>query len=336
MQLDNIKPKSFINFQTFQTATKSLVETGVKKDVASYEDKTKANELLQGYYVKNAGNVLINPRLSADEKIFTPDEIKTIKNLTGTIAQKVDRIKAMYLEKRGYDKDLINIEIKDKKFSSHGEAGTFDSASGKVILFIDQNKGKTNEELVSIVYHELRHFEQYARMCKIVGLETTALEHDRQIHEIEQDLKTSIKESEDELAKMGDNPTFAEVKKQRQELYASQKELLESIPSRLLNKSFWQKAIAQTRTSENFSKDLTLNNWINPQSCPRLEEYDDGILYEDVEYYTNPFEVDAYQFESKVQQELGIPYEDTKQLIEINKKLKETLMVLYDKKTSKK
>ena len=195
--MDNIKPKSFVNFQTFQTATRPSVKLNGKDGNinAGYEDKTKANELLQGYYVKNAGNVLINPRLSADEKIFTPDEIKTIKNLTGTIAQKVDRIKAMYLEKRGYAKDLINIEIKDKKFSSHGEAGTFDPASGKVVLFIDQNKGKTNEELVSIVYHELRHFEQYARICKLVGLETVALEHDRQIHEIEQDLKISIKES---------------------------------------------------------------------------------------------------------------------------------------------
>ena len=90
----------------------------------------------------------------------------------------------------------------------------------------------------------------------------------------------------------------------------------------------------KTKANVNFNNDITLNNWLNPESCPRLEEYDDGRTYENAEYYTNPFEVDAYKFESRVQEELGISCEDTKKLLEINAKLKTYLKILYDKKTS--
>lgn len=301
----------------------------------SFEGKTTENHLLQKYFVENAGSVIITPRLNSDNKIFTPEEIKAIKNLTGTIAKKVEIIKAMYLMKRGYDKDLIDIEIKDLNASSNGETGHFDVASGKIILYIDQDQNKANEELVSVVFHELRHFEQHARLCKIVGLENVLSAHDNPIQELEQELSASIKELEDDIESIGNDAEFADIKRQCQETISAQKAMLEELPSRLLNKTFWEKAIAQTKANENFSKDLTLFNWLNPESCPRLEEYDDGRTYEMAEYYTNPFEVDAYKFEIIVKKELGISFEDTEKLLEINVKLKTYLKTLYEKKLKK-
>lgn len=152
---------------------------------------------------------------------------------------------------------------------------------------------------------------------------------------MEQELKASIEQFEDYVAEIGDDDNFAELKKQCQETITSHKAALADMSSSLLNKTFWEKAVAQTKASENFSKDLTLNNWLNPEHCPRLEEYDDGKTYEDAEYFTNPFEVDAYKFESRVREELGIPCEDIKKLLDLNAKSKAYLKILYDKKTLK-
>ena len=333
--MDNIKPKIFASFQTFQDVTSPPTGSSEKEYNASFTEKRKANDLLQKYYVKNAGSVIINPQLNSSTQIFTPDEIKRIKNLTGTIESKVDIVKAMYLEKRGYDKDLVDVEFKGSEFSHNGAAGNFDPVSGKVVLYIDQDQNKTNEELASIIYHELRHFEQHARTFKIVGLENAISEHDNSIYKMEQELKESIRDLEEEVANICDDDDFAEIKRQYQDVITSQKAMLEELSSHRLNRSFWEKAIAQTKARENFSKDLTLKNWLYPESCPRLEEYDDGITYEDVEYYTNPYEVDAYNFEIRVEEELGIPSEDNKKLLELNAKLKNYLKILYDRKTSK-
>ena len=333
--MDNIRPKIFASFQTFQDFTSTPTCSGEKEYNSSFYERRKANDLLQKYYVKNAGSVIINPQLNSSTKIFTPDEITKIKNLTGTIESKADIVKAMYLEKRGYDKDLIDIEFKGSECSMNGEAGSFDPVSGKVVLYIDQDQNMTNEELTSVIYHELRHFEQYARSFKIVGLENAKSVNDNSIYKMEQELKESIRELEEEVANMGDDNDLAEMKRQYQDLITSQKVMLDELPSRLLNRSFWEKAIAQTKARENFSKDLTLKNGLYPETCPRLEEYDDGIMYEKVEYYTNPYEVDAYNFEIRVQEELGISSEDNKKLLEINAKLKNHLKTLYDIKTSK-
>lgn len=102
--MDSIKPKLFANFQTSSYMPVASVSPNVKRYL-DFEDKTQANELLQKYYVQNAGNVIINPQLNSDERIFTPDEIKAIKNLSGTVAEKADKIKGIYLEK----KDTIKI-----------------------------------------------------------------------------------------------------------------------------------------------------------------------------------------------------------------------------------
>ncbi len=327
---------SRISFQSYKNITKPSNGTSQKNSATvGFEDKTEANEKLQNYYVQNAGNVLINPQINSKNKIFTAGELAKIKNLEGTIPEKVETIKGMYLEKRGYDKDLVEIEIQDLNSPLYnGNAGSFDSATGKVTLYMDLQKGKSNEELARIIYHELRHFEQHARICKLVGLDNVIAAHDKSIYDLTDEITSSIKELKADLEDMGDDPDFAEIKQEYQKVIIAKEVMLENMPSRLLNRPFWEKAVAQTKANTNFNENLTLNNWLNPEKLQRLEEHDDGKLYENVEYYTNPFEIDAYEFESKVEEELGLPNEDTKALLENNAKLKDTLKKLYVLKTA--
>ena len=253
--------------------------------------------------IKAASNPSFKGKISIpitnETEILSPDEVLFIKNLDENFDVKVSEIKNFFLQKYGFEKDLaphiIEPSLEDDDYIYSGRLN-FNTG----LLRISKKEEETsNFELAATIAHELRHFYQYAKLYKSVGID--------RIYEINEDgNKAWIKQKFFDYFeiikthKMWKNPKniFLVLKM----LNEHRKKMSH------IDVNFWSKVIGQTDDTPYDNAEF-LTYFTNMNKMQRLiDEHSETYNYfkDNRDYMLDPFERDANNYEVLLKKQFGL------------------------------